>query len=97
MSTQDWTPGERREIDRALRNFWPGQMDAKMGEYRHALEGLGVGYERVLVALKALARRPPSIEQVVAEIRANNAAFAERFEKGEVEIPEVEVHEAAAP
>jgi hypothetical protein len=79
MSTEatPWTSGERRELERTLSNLWGGHFDAqKRGQYATALSTLGVPYERVRVALKALARRPPSVEQIVAEIEAHNQELA---------------------
>jgi hypothetical protein len=79
MSTvvKPWTPGERRELERTLTNLWGGQFDkARREQYVTALSALGVPYERVRVALKALARRPPSVEQIVAEIEAHNPELA---------------------
>lgn len=73
MSQQDWRPGERREIDRELRMLWGGQLDQKKREeLLSALALTRTPYEAVRRAMKAIARRPPTVEQILAEIEAHS-------------------------
>jgi len=75
MSTTEWRPGERREIQRHIKMLWGTVLDEKKREEMLSqLAASGLPYERVRTAMTALSRRPPTASEILLEAHEHERA-----------------------